>query len=382
MPAAARKINGKEVLADIKGGMTPDDLMRKHGISSNQYDLLIARLREKGLIGPSAQPQPKTRPTTDPRGGAGNSSLHVAAEKSAPSTGEHAPKAPSTPPGAKPKQSEQSDRTIRIPAVTPRLTAAAVVWLALGAVGLFRSVMRFDAFNLGAVFPGLLGLCFIAAGLFYLGIAAAGPDRGRTEAIEALAKNYPLQSDTVSSSMRWGSAFLATLWNGALLVIVTAGPTYLWDGGVLVSALLAIAGVVGLILFILAGASARKALRPRILSAFDKPSLKRGQAAEVSWVVWGRVGAVERLHLSVECVEETEEDDNGGASVELNVLYESPIAEATEADAAHGSALVILPPSHPATSTSETKRIGWWLRVRAETQGIPEIEEEFPFTVT
>lgn len=50
---APKKISAKELVADIKTGMTDDELMGKYGISDQSLQKLFQQLLDKGLVNES-----------------------------------------------------------------------------------------------------------------------------------------------------------------------------------------------------------------------------------------------------------------------------------------------------------------------------------------
>jgi hypothetical protein len=243
---------------------------------------------------------------------------------------------------------------------------------------------------------GLIPLVFVLAGVagIRFAIRQSRQSRSPVPGIEA-ARAIPgasVTEDPESASLKArtsplgrfvGAVMIALFWNGIVSIFV--GHLFSqWRHGrseVFLTLFMIPFVLVGVVLIGYSIYSFLALFSPRVALTSNASSAIPGAAVQLSWNLTGNASKVRNLRIYFEGREEATYTRGTKSTTDQAVFATIPIKEVPEAQSASGTVEFIIPANAIHSFNAPKNKIIWAIWVKAEVIRMPDIKDEFPFTV-
>jgi hypothetical protein len=120
--------------------------------------------------------------------------------------------------------------------------------------------------------------------------------------------------------------------------------------------------------------------RPQLRASRSKVPL--GEAVELEWQIYGRLQSVRQLRIFLEGREEATYQRGTSTYTDKEVFETKEIVRITNwIDMRAGTGKVMIPADSMHSFSSANNKIIWTIRLKADVEWRPDLDEEFPVTV-
>jgi hypothetical protein len=243
---------------------------------------------------------------------------------------------------------------------------------------------------------GLIPLLFVVIGIGGISFAIRKSRQSRSpvpgiEAARAIPAGGDME-DPESSSLKArtsplgrfvGSVMIALFWNGIVSVFV--GHLFSqWRHGrseVFLTLFMIPFVLIGTVLIGYSIYSFLALFSPRVALTSNASSAIPGAAVQLSWNLTGNASKVRNLRIYFEGREEATYTRGTRSTTDQAVFATIPIKEVPEAQSPSGTVEFIIPADAIHSFNAPKNKIIWAIWVKAEVIRMPDIKDEFPFTV-
>jgi hypothetical protein len=209
--------------------------------------------------------------------------------------------------------------------------------------------------------------------------ARAIPDAGATEDSESAS----LKARTSPRAKFAGAVMIALFWNGIVSIFVGHLISQ-WRHGrseVFLTLFMIPFVVIGLVLIGFSIYSFLALFSPRIALTSNASSAIPGAAVQLSWNLIGNASKVRNLRIYFEGREEATYTRGTRSTTDQSVFATIPIKELSEVGSASDTVEFVVPVDAIHSFNAANNKIVWAIWVKAEVMRMPDIKDEFPFTV-